>query len=348
MGLFSTQKPRQPQQRQTNATQMTETTKLLLFSDAVQFADRIINSIGDKRKILSNFIALLPGYIQAEVTFIIVTGDQFSTVPDDKRYRTDKYLDYLDLVANRATRGKGYLLTQKELDNTPYLVEHGIRSAYASVFQDKDMHGYMLIESKDFRYLNQMKDELDCVTGYLESVLLSSSHYKNIEYEAKRDHLTGLFNRTSLEENVNKLSQLAVKNHKTLAYAMFDIDHFKSVNDTYGHQSGDLVLQFLAKMLLEYESDKVVPHRYGGEEFMYLLYDMTVEECVDLVESIRKRVESNKVKIVDGEINITISCGIHITGNPSQHYKKMIELADSNLYEAKETGRNKVVATTDI
>ena len=161
---------------------------------------------------------------------------------------------------------------------------------------------------------------------------------------AVTDSLTGLHNRRNVELLLHDMFEHSVRLHEPLACAMFDLDHFKSVNDTYGHQAGDAVLQQLAEILKESarEIDKV--GRYGGEEFIVLLPGTVLDAAVTFAERTRQQVESHTFTFEGGSLRRTLSCGVAAFPHPRiSHREALVKAADDALYVAKELGRNRVV-----
>jgi two-component system, cell cycle response regulator len=161
---------------------------------------------------------------------------------------------------------------------------------------------------------------------------------------AVTDALTGLHNRRNVEALLHEMFEHSVRLHEPLACAMFDLDHFKSVNDTYGHQAGDAVLQQLAGILKASarEIDKV--GRYGGEEFILLLPGTVLDAAVTFAERTRQQVESHTFTFEGGSIRRTMSCGVAAFPHPRiGHREALVKAADDALYVAKELGRNRVV-----
>ncbi len=166
---------------------------------------------------------------------------------------------------------------------------------------------------------------------------------------ANRDGLTGLYNHRYFQETLFKDFQRAVRYKESLSCIMFDIDHFKKFNDTYGHQTGDVVLKTLGGLIKELMRDSDLAARYGGEEFTLILYHTANYDAVMIAERLRKTVEQHKFKSEDLILNVTISIGVACYYHPDiQSAKALIECADKALYKAKEGGRNKVVAFEEI
>ncbi|HEY5085765.1 MAG TPA: diguanylate cyclase [Gemmatimonadaceae bacterium] len=159
------------------------------------------------------------------------------------------------------------------------------------------------------------------------------------------DVLTGVANRRSLEERLHEMWEHSQRLHEPLSLVMCDIDHFKRVNDEYGHQVGDTVLQQFAKLLYTEarEIDKL--GRYGGEEFVLLLPGTVLDAAVTFAERIRECVEKREFTYGEGQsLHRTMSCGVASWPGPLvTDQEALIRAADEALYVAKETGRNRVV-----
>jgi diguanylate cyclase (GGDEF)-like protein len=158
-----------------------------------------------------------------------------------------------------------------------------------------------------------------------------------------RDAMTGLHNRRFLEEYVETLVAASQRRKAQISILMLDLDYFKMVNDSHGHDAGDAVLKALAKVLTQSvrASDLVI--RYGGEEFLIILQD-TAEETADAVsEKIRAAVESLKVQVGGVTLQKTISIGISDFPKDSETFWQAVKYADVALYRAKEEGRNRVI-----
>ncbi|HRU40277.1 MAG TPA: GGDEF domain-containing protein, partial [Candidatus Goldiibacteriota bacterium] len=130
---------------------------------------------------------------------------------------------------------------------------------------------------------------------------------------------------------------------KKLSIMMCDIDHFKKVNDTYGHAAGDAVLFSTAQIIRDAALPEGVVCRYGGEEIVVILRDKTGEEARLKGEKIRKAVKAHSVKYKSKTIKVTMSIGVASTKNGLEDIQKVIKKADDNVYKAKKAGRDRVV-----
>lgn len=167
---------------------------------------------------------------------------------------------------------------------------------------------------------------------------------KKLTYMSQTDALTGLDNRRHLNERIEEMFQHAQRLNEPFSCVMCDLDKFKSVNDTYGHQAGDEVLKQLAAILKEEarEIDRV--GRYGGEEFMLLLPGTVLDAAVTFAERVRKRIEGHTFTFDGGTLTRTASFGVSGWPHPAiDQCDGLVRAADDALYVAKETGRNRVI-----
>ncbi len=160
--------------------------------------------------------------------------------------------------------------------------------------------------------------------------------------ESGNDPLTQLLNRRYLNTIISREINFSRKNQVPLSLLALDADHFKAINDQFGHASGDEVLKSIAQMLQKYSRGSDYVFRAGGEEFLLLLVDTTAEEAYRLAEKIRLDIASTPMHIVQGQqIKLTLSIGCAAyDGHPD--YQKFLEAADVALYRAKNNGRNQV------
>ena len=167
---------------------------------------------------------------------------------------------------------------------------------------------------------------------------------ERLTYMSQTDALTGLDNRRHLNERIEEMFSHATRLNEPFSLVMCDLDKFKSVNDTYGHQAGDEVLKQLSAILKEEarEIDRV--GRYGGEEFMLLLPGTVLDAAVTFAERVRKRIEGHTFTFTGGTLTRTSSFGVAGWPHPKiEQCDDLVRTADDALYVAKETGRNKVI-----
>jgi diguanylate cyclase (GGDEF)-like protein/PAS domain S-box-containing protein len=155
------------------------------------------------------------------------------------------------------------------------------------------------------------------------------------------DTLTGFYNRRYYEKNISKI----LKKHRTLSLMMIDIDHFKQVNDKFGHTFGDFVLAEFSKIVSKNLREHDICIRWGGEEFIIILPNTKQETAEEIAERIRKSVKEKELKDPKSDISMLIKCSIGVTEQKDNDSKTTIfDRADANLYEAKSSGRDMVVS----
>lgn len=181
-----------------------------------------------------------------------------------------------------------------------------------------------------------IKDEKGEVVSYM-SVGVDITAKKELEKLSITDKLTNIYNRRKLDEELNSEFVRAQRYQHPLSLLLMDIDFFKKINDTYGHQTGDYVLQTLAKVLKQNIRSSDIVGRYGGEEFMVIVPDTKIDEAWQLAEKLRQSVEQFSFDEVN---KVTISIGVSQLNMQDNRSEEIIKRADEALYKAKEEGRN--------
>ena len=166
-----------------------------------------------------------------------------------------------------------------------------------------------------------------------------SAHYREL---SQRDGLTGLYNRSYLEQILNESVRHAEKTGKNLSFIMLDIDHFKNFNDTWGHQEGDRALAFVARIIRDSLREQDVATRYGGEEFSIVLAGADLLIANIVAERIRRSCETRSLSLGKYK-TLTVSLGISLF-RPGETPESLIRRADEALYRAKRNGRNRAEA----
>lgn len=158
----------------------------------------------------------------------------------------------------------------------------------------------------------------------------------------KTDFLTQLFNRGHWEENlIQEFKRLQRYQHKS-TLLMCDIDHFKRINDTYGHAAGDVVIQAIADAVRKNLRSTDIAGRYGGEEYAVLLVDTTLKQATVLAERLRQSVEALRITYNGQQLKVTLSLGLAEYQTEMTEHRQWIEAADKGLYQSKANGRNQV------
>lgn len=223
------------------------------------------------------------------------------------------------------------LMMLAEEENTPIVIkgmELGINDYFIYPVDKSELHARIKTQLRRKIFQDNLREELE------QSVNLST-----------KDGLTGVFNRRYFDIHIEQMIHKANDTGRPLSLMIIDIDNFKMVNDTYGHQSGDAVLKTLTESLKPLFRVTDLISRYGGEEFTVLLNDTNINDGLTIAEKTRTSIEGIQFTIPDkpDPLKKTISIGVaqYIPGETSAQF---ISRADKALYQAKETGRNKVVA----
>ena len=167
--------------------------------------------------------------------------------------------------------------------------------------------------------------------------------YTRTKYLSMTDELTGLFNRRSFDNAFEKEFLRAARYNNKLTLVMFDIDHFKNINDTYGHQCGDYVLQQVSNAALQTFRKTDTVFRFGGEEFVVILTETDIQQSIIPLERFRKTIETLGLTYQNQEIKVTVSVGACQYQDEFRTKEDLLQETDTALYEAKNSGRNKCV-----
>jgi len=202
------------------------------------------------------------------------------------------------------------------------------------------------IRHKDGHYLwyydrgTLRKRDKDGKPLYLQGIVFDITESKKVEEKFKvlseRDVLTNLYNRRMMFRHLENYIEEKMKNGKTFSLIMFDIDHFKNINDTYGHLVGDETLKRLSELVVEDKRSNDIVYRYGGEEFFILLPDTELVGAVKVAKRLHKLIANMHIPKVG---HITVSMGV-VESQINDTVDELIKRADVMMYKAKEQGRN--------
>lgn len=193
----------------------------------------------------------------------------------------------------------------------------------------------------DERLLQSVVEQLSLVLGNLRL-------RETLGHQTARDPLTGLFNRRYMEESLSRELQRATRSGSPLAVAMIDVDHFKRFNDTFGHAAGDIALREVANLLKSKVRPTDVVCRYGGEEFVVISPEITLDVARQRLDRLREELKRLSIKhqgrVLD---SITMSVGLAVFPIHAADSEALLRLADEALYRAKKAGRDRVVVSTE-
>ncbi len=192
--------------------------------------------------------------------------------------------------------------------------------------------------------------ELPVVQSFMDEaapVIEAKRLMQSLRDASMRDPMTNLYNRRYLEESLETLTSGVRRRDSQIGVVMCDIDFFKMVNDTYGHEVGDDVLKGTCNIITQTLRNADVVIRYGGEEFLVLLMDASEEGALMVADRIRTQLEAHKFKTSDGPMTKTMSLGVSMFPEDDDDFWACAKYADVALYQAKDTGRNKVIRYQD-
>jgi diguanylate cyclase (GGDEF)-like protein len=204
--------------------------------------------------------------------------------------------------------------------------------------------GCILITSNQPNAFDAQDLQFFSVIGYqMAATIEHLQRLSSVKDLASYDTLTGLYNRRYFDERFGIEVQQAVVNKTPLSLILIDIDHFKKVNDTFGHPEGDKILRGVASLLKNSVRKKDTVARYGGEEFILILPEVNLEAASMIAERIRRLVEGTSFDVGNAHIHATISLGISsFPSHQARSKEELLKMADLALYHAKGEGRNRV------
>lgn len=203
---------------------------------------------------------------------------------------------------------------------------------------------------EDDGFVRSLDETLRLAGSISEHVALTLTNMQlrdELRAQSIKDPLTELYNRRYMEETFDREWHRAQRQRLPLSVILFDVDHFKQVNDTRGHEAGDMVLAGLGRLLRDHVRQEDVPCRYGGEEFLVIMPGANLESAEERAERLRRAVEGLKITFQGQPLQITISAGVVAYPLHGQTPETLISAADAALYDAKRAGRNRVCLPSD-
>lgn len=297
------------------------------FHDAMKNIAKIIETQYETSYIIPIIGEMIDKFVSDHLIYIFLRNKLIwpSACNDEKIFELIKCLN------NKSE----YILTpDKKIGVFPLISEGKLLGSIVTKSTDN------VLSEKEINYLEQL-------TNQAATTISRANVYAEILKHATLDALTGFNNRRQLEERIKQEVSSAKRQKRNLCAIMTDIDFFKSVNDTYGHATGDLVLKAVSRVIKLQLRDYDIAGRYGGEEFSIILPYTRILEAKMVAERLRKAVENTKIDISkvnnetnDKNISVTISLGIAEYENGDDEHT-ILQKADKALYKAKEGGRNK-------
>jgi diguanylate cyclase (GGDEF)-like protein len=242
----------------------------------------------------------------------------------------------------------------RDPDSTIVLDSDSVSRRHARIERFRDVRSIVDLNSTNGTYVNDVpvtpRAALesgafikigDTIFKYLTGDNIEAAYYEEIYRMAVTDGLTQVANKRALDDFLDKEMSRARRYGRNLALLMIDIDHFKDVNDTYGHLTGDLVLREMAAVVRPRVRREEMFARFGGEEFVVALPETDAAGARELAETLRKMIEEHPVLFEGRAIRITVSIGIaELNRDEHRIPADLVKAADKNLYAAKNGGRN--------
>lgn len=252
----------------------------------------------------------------------------------------DVILCDLDMPGMDGFKFLSMIKTRKELQDIPVILVTGVNDQESKIRGlERGASDYLTKPYDPAELIARVKVQLKIKT--LQDSLKKSN--QALMELSNTDPLTHLSNRRFLMKTLEKELQRCERSQKPMALIMVDVDHFKPVNDTYGHQQGDVVLQTLADQMKAHLRDYDLAARFGGEEFALVLPETALNEAVQVAERLRVAISELRIPADHNEIRLTISLGVATYPHPKvRTVDNLILEADRALYNAKEKGRNRV------
>ena len=297
------------------------------FHDAMKNIAKIIETQYETSYIIPIIGEMIDKFVSDHLIYIFIKNKLiWPTACND-----EKIFELIKCLNNKSE----YILTpDKKIGVFPLISEGKLLGCVVT----KSMEN--VLSEKEIGYLEQL-------TNQAATTISRANVYAEILKHATLDALTGFNNRRQLEERIKQEVSSAKRQKRNLCAIMTDIDFFKSVNDSYGHAAGDLVLKTVSQVIKQQLRDYDIAGRYGGEEFSIILPYTKLPEARMVAERLRKAVENTKIDISkvnsdvsDKDISVTISLGITEYGDGDDE-KTILQKADKALYKAKESGRNR-------
>jgi len=246
---------------------------------------------------------------------------------------------YLNDAISSSGNGSKNVLNIKEKIQSIDLSKNGLKEL--SSLQDELVNAASSIETEMHTVSKKLETGKSKVNELEEKIKTLEEELTKSKNESMTDHLTGLLTRRAYDDEVKRIESFNQRNGGEYAIVFFDLDYFKKINDTYGHDCGDVILSTFARILSKNTRDHDIVSRYGGEEFVAIVHFNLTRELLQYLKRIKTIVTSNSFLYKGQKVKVTFSAGVAIRSNNSS-YEATIQKADMLLYEAKEGGRNQI------
>lgn len=208
--------------------------------------------------------------------------------------------------------------------------------------------GSLLIGKRNINVFTEKQTFYETLASQLSIGISNKKLYEQMRQMAIRDGLTRIYNRRHLTELLNGYLSEAIQKKSSVSIALFDIDKFKMVNDTYGHPCGDAVIRHVASLLREAAvSNEGIAGRYGGEEFVIAFQGKTLAEVYEIVKIVHKKIKTESVTYEDKTLNVCVSAGVASYPETCENPSDLLTRADWAMYHSKRNGRDRITVDSD-
>jgi diguanylate cyclase (GGDEF)-like protein len=237
-----------------------------------------------------------------------------------------------------------FVLIENFKPNSHYLQSDRVCNAIAFPSYDGDrFYGVMVCVATSYDFFLSGLSFYESAVMDFTSALISDRLYSQTEDMAKKDGLTKIFNRVYYNRFFPELCDQVMAGNSVMSLAMLDIDHFKSVNDTYGHLAGDEVIKMVAKVDEKYaEKYGGYAVRFGGEEFLLILPGVGLSDAKDILQQLHRDVRETVIHFEDKDISVNLSIGIACYKETCGNLQEIVDRADRAMYYSKEHGRGRI------
>lgn len=288
-------------------------------------------------------------------THTIVAIDGTSTFPEAAEW-LDLEFDTEHSLVPMVVRNRHYLPYGGVLrDDSPVIFDRsqkleGLQSLLVLplIVQDKTIGTFVVGHRDPNQFGIERREMLEVVGNQIAVTMQNSRLYEQMKTMATTDGLTGLANHRKFQTKLDEAIARHKRSERPFCVLLTDIDHFKHVNDTYGHPVGDEVLRQVSKCFQDNLRETDLPARYGGEEFAIILDDTDVEEARIIADRIRTELKKLVYQTDQGPFSCTISIGLGVWPRDGEHKQTLIDHTDQALYHSKESGRDRVTAFGEI
>ncbi|MCQ2911734.1 MAG: sensor domain-containing diguanylate cyclase [Clostridia bacterium] len=286
-------------------------------------------------------------------TLFIYQGEKFkvagTNVPIEMIDRIENFAELIYKEKCLGNETDAYVLKSEQPMNYDTGWERGIRYMMFSPLCNNGLIGSILIENTSVTLTQDEVEFFELVVENISLVLQNLIYFRQIVDAANKDGLTGIYNRHYMSSHLANAIEEGEKFGRKFSVALFDIDHFKNFNDTYGHLHGDKVLKEVSHYVEKELRANDTIYRYGGEEFVIYFKELGINEAYEYLDRLRMGISQLQIKTDKNEVTqVTVSMGVTEFPTYDHSIQGLIEKADQAMYNSKETGRNRVTKYSDL